>query len=190
MSARRFARAGRLRKGYSRRQVDSFLTSVEAALSGAARLPSAAQVRAAGFELVRGGYQVVAVDAALDELEQRVLVARAMAGADSVAAGDPVAERVSLLRDLASSYGQRFPRVRRLRRGYDPGYVDALLDRVTAALKGNGGITAEEVRRSAFPPRWGGYDDRAVDAALDRVVDLMQVDRRPSGPERTEAAQP
>ena len=67
MSDDRFPRAGRLHKGYHRRQVDHFLNHVEVALGGVLPVPTAAEVRQAGFEMVRNGYDTLAVDEALDE---------------------------------------------------------------------------------------------------------------------------
>jgi DivIVA domain-containing protein len=78
--AEHFPRAGRLRKGYHRHQVDAFLNQVEVALSGALPPPTALEVRQAGFELVRGGYDTTAVDEALDALEVRVIVAQRLTG--------------------------------------------------------------------------------------------------------------
>ena len=47
----RFRRAGRLHKGYHRRQVDAFLNHVEVSLSGVFPTPTASEVRQVGFEL-------------------------------------------------------------------------------------------------------------------------------------------
>ncbi|QZY52439.1 DivIVA domain-containing protein [Leucobacter tenebrionis] len=59
--------------------------------------------------------------------------------------------------------------------GYQPEQVDAFLDRARAAYEGAGeaSMTAEEVRRTAFAVKRGGYAARYVDAAMDRLEDVF-----------------
>jgi DivIVA domain-containing protein len=168
---------GRLHKGYHCRQVEAFLNHVEVSLSGVFPMPTAADVRQAGFELVRHGYDVAAVDAALDALEERVLAAEQALGGRRGRAnteGD-----VEFLRgELDAPYMKRFPRAKTLRRGYDIDDVDELVDRVVASLEGKEHLTVDMVRSAAFRPRRGGYQEDAVDDMLDRVVELFLVIRR------------
>ena len=66
----------------------------------------------------------------------------------------------------------RFSRAPIGTRGYREPEVDAFLNRVAAALDGEGGITADEVRHVTFgkaPLRKRGYDHAAVDAFLQLV---------------------
>jgi len=177
-----FPRTSRFRRGYHRRQVDSFLSSVEASLQGHLPPMSAADIRRAGFELVRHGYATQAVDTHLDVLEERVL---ALEGATGGRRGrtDPESD-LQFLRDvLDKPYMRRFPRSRMLRRGYDLDQVDGFVDRVLAGLNVSPGtvandLTAEDVRNTGFKPRRGGYAEAAVDEALDRVVEVLLVQRR------------
>ena len=175
MTGQRFPRVRRLARGYAVRQVDGYLERVERALAGG-RIEtgtSAAAIRRAAFDLVRGGYDPAAVDAALDELEERALAVEAEIGAGP--AGRQLASEVGALRARADARrGARFPRTGWLRRGYQPEGVDALLDAIAAALDGTGGgLDADAVRRSVFRPRRGGYDEDSVDNYLDRVVDVL-----------------
>lgn len=195
MSHTRFPRTSRLRRGYHCRQVDSFLERVESALDGVRAVPSAAEVRRAGFELVRRGYQVAAVDDHLDDLEGHVGVVMREAH-DRGAGSDPEEEEQDLRERLDTPYLHRFARTAALRRGYDPDTVDDFVDRVIGSLDGSDGLQLDDVRRAAFPSRRGGYDENAVDEALDRVVELLLMRRyavdgrtRPSGPD-VEAAGP
>jgi DivIVA domain-containing protein len=162
----------RLRKGYHRRQVDAFLNQVEVALGGAMPPPAAAEVRQAGFELVRGGYDTTAVDQALDALEERVITAQ---GLTTGRRGrfDPASEAEFLRSELSVPYMKRFPRAGAMRRGYDVDDVDDFLDHVVASLDGGAQLTVEQVRAAAFRPRRGGYREDAVDETLDRVVELL-----------------
>lgn len=168
----RFPRAGRLRRGYHVRQVDAFLDRVEVSLNGLLPPVSAAEIRQAGFELVRHGYLVEAVDDALDEIEERAVRAQA-ATAGRRGRVDPESEAAFLREELAAPYMKRFPRCSTLRRGYDVDDVDDFLDRVTLTLSGQGALAVEDVRRVSFRPKHGGYAEQAVDEALDRVVELF-----------------
>jgi DivIVA domain-containing protein len=179
--ADRFPRAHGLRKGYHRRQVDAFLDRVELSLQGALPPMTAAEVRRAGFPLVRRGYRTAVVDAALDELEERAM-ARQAATTSRRGRVDPAAEAAFLREEIAAPYAKRFPRVRPLRRGYDIDDVDDFLDRVAAALAGGPPLTVDAVRHAAFRPRRGGYGEEAVDETLDRVVELLLLTRAAAPP--------
>jgi len=188
MTHKRFPRARRWRRGYHRRQVDAFLANVESSMQGTLPPMAAGDIRRAGFELVRHGYLVAAVDTHLDELEERVLVVE---GATSGRRGRPDPEiDVQFLRDqLDKPHMRRFPRSGMLRRGYDLDQVDELVDLVLARFgaakdqdrvddNGSAALTVEDVRAAGFRPRRGGYAESAVDETLDRVVELLLVQRR------------
>jgi len=197
MRAEKFPRAGRLHRGYHRKQVDEFVNHVELALGGAMPPPSAAEVREAGFELVRGGYATAEVDRALDAVEQRVLVAQA---AGRRGRSDPDNEVAFLKGELTAPYMQRFPRARGLRRGYDIDDVDAFIDQVLVTLDvrdpiagdpNDSRISVDMVRSAPFRSCRGGYREDAVDQMLDRVVELFLVLRqahsgRSAGPATTQ----
>ena len=180
MRAERFPRTGRLHKGYHRKQVDHFLNHVELALGGAMPPPTAAEVREAGFELVRRGYVTGDVDRALDALEERVLVAQA---AGRRGRSDPASEVAFLKGELTAPYMKRFPRARGFRRGYDIDDVDAFIDQVITALDvddpsaspSSSRISVDVVRSAPFRSRRGGYREDAVDQTFDRVVELLLV---------------
>lgn len=173
----RFPRVGRLHRGYHRRQVDAFLDRAEVSLNGLLRPLSAAEIRQAGFELVRHGYEVGAVDAALDEIEERAMRAQSATGGRR-GRSDLQAEVRFLREELTTPYMKRFPRAGALTRGYDVDDVDDFLDRVADTLGGLDQLTVEDVRSMAFRPKRGGYAEDAVDDALDQVIELMLVLRR------------
>jgi len=178
MRALRFPRCGRLHRGYHRKQVDAFVNDVELALGGALPSPTAAEIRRAGFELARGGYDTSAVDEALDALEERVLAAQGQT-AGRRGRHDPAGEVDFLTTELTSPYMKRFPRAGALRRGYDVDEVDEFVDVVLAGLDASPpALSIEDVRCAPFRPRRGGYREDAVDEMLDRVVELLLVLRR------------
>jgi DivIVA domain-containing protein len=166
----RFPRVSRLHKGYHRRQVDQFLNNVEVSLSGMIPMPTATEIRRAGFEMRRGGYQPHAVDEALDALEARVLAVQQMS-AGRRGRPDPAGDAAVLRDELSAPYMHRFDRASAWRRGYDMDDVDDFVDRVLGALDGGPGVTVDEVRGVVFRPRRGGYRESAVDDALDHVVE-------------------
>lgn len=182
MSHTMFPRVRRLRRGYHCAQVETFLARVEQALSGAQPQVTAADVRRVGFELVRHGYALAAVDAHLDELEERLLAMQSPSGGGRRARNDPSSDLLFLRDELVAPYMRRFPRARTWRRGYLLDDVDDFLDRVTETLSGAGEhpVTVDDVRRVAFRPKRGGYEERAVDETLDRVVEALLVLRRPT----------
>jgi DivIVA domain-containing protein len=144
---------------------------------------AAADIRRAGFELVRHGYAVAAVDARLDDLEERALLVEGATVGRRVRSDHDT--DVQFLRDqLSKPYMRRFPRSAMLRRGYNLDDVDGLVDRVLARFNGVNNtdqeLTVEDVRTAGFKPRRGGYAEEAVDEMLDRVVELLLVQRRAS----------
>jgi DivIVA domain-containing protein len=172
----RYPRVSRWRKGYHRRQVDAFVSNVEVSLSGMTPMPTATDIRRAGFELRRGGYDTKAVDTALDELESRVLAVQRMS-AGRRSRRDPTADAAVLRDELSGPYMRRFPRAAALRRGYDLDDVDDFVDRVLGAFQDEGPdghpLAVDDVRSVVFRPRRGGYREDAVDDALDHVVEHL-----------------
>ncbi len=165
-----FQTVGRFERGYEPYQVDAFLAKAEAAVM--ARTMSAEVIRKVGFDLVRGGYDVEAVDAHLDRLELQAAEAERKSASPG-ASGPPAQQLVGLTEVLARPHGGRFPRTGRFRRGYDARAVDRFTDGLAATLAGHSGPGLRSVRTAVFPASLGGYDEDAVDDYLDRVVDVL-----------------
>lgn len=183
MKHHRFPRVSRFRRGYHRRQVDAFLQRIEVSLTGIFPPPTTAEVRQAGFEMVHGGYDVAAVDAHLDALEERAMLAQSKTGGRRGRL-DAAGEAAILVKELTGPYMKRFPRTGALRKGYDVDDVDELVDRVLAGLDGSPGahLIADDVRRAPFRPHRGGYREDAVDDALDRVIEHLLLVQRARPP--------
>lgn len=191
-----FPRASRFTRGYHPRQVDAFVQRAEAALRpdghpGSSPRLTAADVRRAGFDLVRHGYDVRAVDTYLDRLEEQALRLEQALAATSQSASEaapdaapgPTQEGVELADSLDGEPGRRFARAGRLSRGYRPSDVDVFVDELLPVLRGDSdAISADGVRRSVFRGRRGGYSEAAVDDALDAAVDLLLRRRAAAGP--------
>jgi len=178
-----FPRANKLGKGYDVDQVEAFLTRARSAYEDGGRGPAMTSwhVRTVGFDLVRGGYEVEAVDAALDRIEDAFARREKQRGeerAGSVGWQNQLrTQEQSLRAQLARPDGQRFPRGSGLELTYDIEQVDELCERVEAAFASGRPMAPDAVRLAVFKSRRGsrGYREAAVDAFLDRVVELLVV---------------
>ncbi|MCD2497162.1 MULTISPECIES: DivIVA domain-containing protein [Microbacterium] len=179
MSSTPFPRTTGRTKGYERRSVDSFLAHARSAFerrSDAVAL-TADDIRQAAFPLVRDGYEIAPVDAALGRIEDafaaRERDARIRAvGVDgwveqARATAQIVLERISRPRT------QRFRRAGLLRYGYRIDEVDLVTDKLVGYFEHGDRVTPEQVRAAAFRMQRNGYAEEQVDAVLDAVVEVM-----------------
>src|SRR4051812_49846503 len=115
-----FPRAGRLVKGYDVEQVEAFLSRARAAYEDSGRGPAMTSwhVRTVGFDLVRGGYEVEAVDAALDRIEDAFALREKQRGEERAGQSgwqnQLRTQEQPLRAQLAPPHGQRLPRGRAL----------------------------------------------------------------------------
>lgn len=168
--------SGRVR-GYHRAAVDTFLSAARAAFEADADDLTAADVRVASFPLVKNGYVVSEVDAALGRVED-ALAARARdrsvrargAGAWVEQARD---DAQVILDHLARPRRHRFARTGLLTFGYRIDEVDHVGTRIARYLRDGEPLTAEQLRSAAFRMQRGGYREEQVDALLDATVDVI-----------------
>lgn len=163
-------------KGYDRHSVDDFLDRARAAFEQRDDM-TAADVRRAAFPLVRRGYAVAAVDAALGRIEDAFAARERQA---AVKTAGPQAwvgqtrETAQIVLDrLGRPRGKRFARVSALRYGYRIDEVDLVSDKLARYLETGESVTVEQVRAVAFRMQRGGYREAQVDAVLDAVVEVM-----------------
>ena len=181
-----FTRSSRLTHGYDPHQVEEFFERARAVYEGRVVTPdgrpatlSSHQVRVAGFDLVRGGYDVGQVDSALDRLEDALARRereRLVARDGEQALHAELARRARALHGrLERPAGQRFDRAGGWEPGYAPEDVDALCERLLGYFDDGAELSADDVRRAVFRARRGsrGYREAQVDAFLDRVIEIM-----------------
>lgn len=182
-----FSRTGRMTQGYDGDQVDEFFSRARASYelvgtgpTGPSRTAlSARDVRVVAFDLVRGGYDVRQVDAALDRLEDAVArrERQSVIGTHGEQALlDQLTRRAETLHGrLTRPDGQRFTREKGLDVAYDPRDVDELCVRLLGYFDNGEEMSADEVRRAVFRTRRGsrGYREAEVDVFLDRAVEIM-----------------
>ena len=175
-----FRTVSRLHAGYDPQEVDEFFDHARQVYEGRLDEPlTGRDVRATAFDLVRGGYVVGAVDAALDRLEA-AFVARAR---EQYVARHGQAAWMSQLADSARTLygrltrpdGERFAPARRGEPAYDRDDVDALCRRLTGYFDRSEPLTAADVRGATFRHRRGpaGYAEAPVDAFCDRAVEVL-----------------
>lgn len=175
-----FRQVGRLQTGYEPEQVESFFDHARRVYEGDDSVPlTAKDVRMAAFDLVRGGYDPVHVDAALDRLE-RAFVSRQrtehVATHGQQAWMDHLAAQArTLYGRLTRPDGDRFARAPRGEAAYDPEDVDALCHRLVDYFDHGHPLTSDEVRNVTFRRRSGrrGYAEPSVDAFCARAVEVL-----------------
>lgn len=168
--------AGRER-GYHRVAVDTFLSSARHAFETGGDGVSANDVRTASFPLVKAGYVVADVDAALGRVED-AFAARARERAVRTHGPGAWVEKArtdaqTILDHLARPPRRRFARTGILTFGYRIDEVDHVSERVVRYLRDGDPLSAEQLRSVAFRMQRGGYREEQVDALLDAVIDVI-----------------
>lgn len=164
-------------RGYDKLAVEEFLARARTAFEQADAGLRSADVRAVAFPLVREGYAIAAVDAALGRIED----AFALREREAALSSDGVEGWVGRTREtaqvvldrLARPRGHRFRRVGLLRYGYRVDEVDLVADKIARYLEDGSPVSVEQVRSVAFRMQRGGYHEGQVDAVLDAVVEVM-----------------
>ena len=182
---RRFARVPETQWGYGAAEVDDFLDRVAALLAATEGYSAtlelgSRQIRERVFDRERGGYQPAAVDARLDELEERLALREREAfiaehGPERWAEHLELLGR-TLLGRLERPHGERFRRPsRRQQLGYSVADVDVLCDRLVEHLRSDERLDPAVVRNAVFRQAQGHrcYEEQQVDAFLDRAVELI-----------------
>lgn len=178
-----FVRVGRSELGYSTKQVDVFLRRARAyytSQDAEQKALTSRDVRSVSFDPVRGGYEALAVDAALDRLED-VFAQRERDELVSSQGEEAwllqIGRMSSVLRArLHRGDGERFRRPKGKKAcSYNVAEVDLLCHDLLAYFEADKSMSVDLVRRAVFAPAKGvsGYEESQVDAFLDRVVELM-----------------
>ncbi|SFS06372.1 DivIVA domain-containing protein [Microbacterium sp. cf046] len=164
-------------KGYEKRAVDAFLNRAREAFEAGAEPMTAAEVRQVAFPIVRHGYVIAAVDAALGRIEDAFAAREREAAVSTEGAhawvGQTRETAQVVLDRLSRPKGRRFDRVSALRYGYRIDEVDLVADKLARYLETGDSVTVEQVRAVAFRMQRGGYRETQVDAVLDAVIEVM-----------------
>lgn len=168
--------------GYEPQQVDAFISMARQQYENpAGHLLTAERIRETEFDLVRGGYQVSAVDSALDRIED-ALADREISRKIQSRGAESVADHLLRIREIVQTRAERPKRKRFDRaiwpsRGYSRKQVDRLCNLVLEHIINEEKLTMHEVRRVVFTAQRGGYAENQVDAFIDRVVQILHIER-------------
>ncbi|GAB3599484.1 DivIVA domain-containing protein [Microbacterium tumbae] len=164
-------------RGYHPAAVDTFLSAAKDTFERDDDALSASEVRMASFPLVKHGYDVAEVDAALGRIEDafaaraRQRVVRSEGAAVWV---EQAREQAQLILDhLARPRRQRFARTGLLTFGYRVDEVDHVARRIVRYLRDGDELSVEQLRSAAFRMQRRGYREEQVDALLDATIEVM-----------------
>ena len=164
-------------KGYDKRAVDAFLLRAREAFEDGGEPMTAADVRRTAFPIVRHGYAITAVDAALGRIEDAFAAREREAAVSSSGVhawvGQTRGTAQVVLDRLSRPKGHRFDRVGPLRYGYRIDEVDLVADKLAKYLETGESVTVEQVRAVAFRMQRGGYREAQVDGVLDAVIEVI-----------------
>lgn len=168
--------------GYEKSQVDSFVAMARAQYADASQdILTANQLRNTEFDLVHGGYDLVAVDTAMDRLEDAFAareIQRQKLFRGDFAVNDRLERITEIVRGrLERPKRKKFSNVGFLLRGYDRKQVDLLCAQVADHLNSGNQLHLNVVRRAIFTAKRGGYVESQVDAFIDRVVEILQIEK-------------
>lgn len=169
------------KRGYKPAEVDAFIERARQQFTHPGDLViTSKDLRRTEFQLVRGGYSVSAVDAAIDRLEDAFAkneIERAKQFKGSSAIADrTLAVKAVIAGRLVRPAKRRFDTTGLVLRGYDRKQVDRFLNSVQAHIDTGRELDLNSVRRAVFKGKRGGYVESQVDAFIDRVVELLHLE--------------
>lgn len=175
-----FPTVGAKELGYEPGQVDAVINQARVQFSEpTSNIIDAKQLRTAQFALVSGGYEIEAVDAALDRLDDAFALRekqRLASSMESVAAFDEIDKIRKLIKGrIRRPHGKKLARTGLFAKGYSVKQVDQFLNRIGLRLSGKSELSIAELRNVTFKPKWGGYVENQVDALIDKTVEYLQL---------------
>lgn len=164
-------------RGYHRGAVDAFLAAARDSFEADQDALTAAEIREASFPLVKNGYVIAEVDAALGRVEDAFAARRRErvvreAGPEAWV-GQARDEAQVILDHLARKKKHKFARVGVLTFGYRVDEVDHVARRIVRYLRDGDALSAEQLRSAAFRMQRRGYREEQVDALLDATIDVL-----------------
>jgi DivIVA domain-containing protein len=164
-------------RGYHRAAVDTFLAAARESFEAETGELTADEIRVASFPLVKGGYVIGDVDAALGRIEDAFAARRrdeaVRDGRAEQWVQDARSQAQVILDHLARDRRHKFARTGFLSFGYRVDEVDHVASRIVRFLRDGDELTVEQLRSAAFRMQRRGYREEQVDALLDATVDVM-----------------
>jgi len=177
-----FELASKHELGYDTIQVDQLIARARAQFADERKtLITASELRKTEFDLVRGGYQISPVDAAIDRLDD------ALAAIEIAAVlrhhGREIIDKVKgeatemLFSRIERPARKRFSSTGWLLRGYSRKQVDVLVELIDLHLTSGTRLNLDQVRRVVFKAKRAGYNEAQVDAFIDKTIELLQLEK-------------
>ena len=168
--------------GYNKTQVDTFIANARRQYAEPSlELVTSNILRNTEFDLVHGGYEIQAIDTAMDRLEDAFSareIQRQKQFRGELAVNDRFSRIVEIVSGrLSRPKRKKFSSVGYLLRGYDRKQVDLLCNQIADHLSSGTPLQLNAARRAIFKAKRGGYVESQVDAFIDRVVELIQIEK-------------
>lgn len=177
-----FPKAEAKKLGYQPVQVDEFVATARQQFNEAtAELLNSSDIRNVEFDLIAGGYQIAAVDTAMDRLED-AFGEREIQRQKLFRGEFAVQDRLARIREIIAGRlqrpnGKKFAKTGIVLRGYNRKQVDALCESIDSHLSLKTPLQPNAVRRAVFRTSRNGYSESQVDAFIDRVVEVIQLEK-------------
>ena len=176
-----FPHVSNWKRGYAPEEVAAFFTEARESYEEGVSSDefTSETIRLAAFNLVRGGYDTDAVDAAMGRLEAAFINRDRtdfVAQYGEEAWFEKVASDATVLYPrLLRPHGEKFDHPADRGKGYDVEEVDALMDRLGAFFDDRDRLTEEDIRTAMFKVSRGedAYVEAQVDAFLGRAVHIL-----------------
>ena len=176
-----FPRSRSSRPGYKVDEVEKFLAAARIAYSAepgdTGTIITAEAIRHMAFGLEKGGYSTLAVDAALERLEEAFAAREREKASSSVGDEAWFADARDRAREILARLERpakhRFRGSGMFKLGYDKRDVDEFAEQLTSYFREGTAVSVDDVRQVSFRSRTGGYSEAQVDLVLDAVIDVM-----------------
>ena len=174
-----FVQAGKRKLGYDMAEVDAFLELARQQYADPSRqLVSSLDVRSVRFKLVKNGYSISVVDAALEKLEDTFAASEFSKEVTSVGffefEEDLDKQRAELVARCNRPNKKKFSKRKFPNKGYSVKQVDELCSQLGKSLETKADLSVKEVRTATFKSKRGGYAEYQVDAFLESIVETIQ----------------
>lgn len=174
-----FVQSGKRKLGYNISQVDEFLELARQQYSDPSKeLVTSLDVRTIRFKLVKHGYSISVVDAALEKLEDAFAAAELTKEASTQGFFEFTEDLDNLRQELVArctrANRKKFSRRKFPNKGYSLKQVDKLCSQLGDSMENKADLTVREVRTATFKSKRGGYAEYQVDAFLEKFVEGLQ----------------
>ena len=177
-----FPTVGKNKLGYDKVEVDAFISLARDQYARPeSRVINWKTLVSTGFQLVKDGYDPIAVDKAIEKLEDTFAERELKSPVFQFPIVNKTEELIKLRTLLASRAARpsrkKFEKVGVLGLGYSRKAVDQVIELVADYLEDQVILELDDFRRMKFKVVRGGYVESQVDAYIDRLVEYMQTQR-------------